>query len=151
MNSRSVKKMDGGRSIRRSSRRSGHSSTRLLGHCLVGLTLLATAAGAPAQESSEGFTSKLLIENEHIRAVENGFQPGAASPFHTHASPRLVYVVEGGTVELQPAAGEPVRVELTTGQSLWRPAESHSVRNVGSTHVKVIEVEIKAAPRSQHM
>ncbi len=116
---------------------------------LVGLALLATTSNARAQEASEGFASKLLIENEHIHAVENSYQPGAASPFHTHPSPRLVYVVEGGTVELQPEGGEPIRLELSSGQSIWRPAEAHTVRNVGSTRVTVIEVEIKSAAGPQ--
>ena len=49
-------------------------------------------------------------------------------------------------MELVPG-GEARRINITAGQALWLPAQTHMLRNVGNTFIRLIEVEIKnAAP-----
>lgn len=90
--------------------------------------------------------TRVLLENEWVLVVELVYPPGSEAAPHAHAHPRTVYVVEGGSLELTPEGGEPVRVSLASGQALWRPAESHSVRNVGGTTLRVVETEVKPVP-----
>lgn len=87
--------------------------------------------------------SEVRLENEHVRMVENLYEPGEESPLHSHDHARAVYVLDGGELELVDAAGEATRVRLEPGQAIWRPAETHVVRNVGRTAVRVLETEIK--------
>lgn len=89
--------------------------------------------------------SEVRLDNEHVVVMENLYEPGDESPLHTHAHPRVVYVLDGGELELVARDGSRVRVELVPGQTLWRPAESHVVRNVGRTSVRVLETEVKSA------
>lgn len=51
----------------------------------------------------------------------------------------------GGTVQTTAPDGTVSVVELPPGQALWRDAQSHSTRNIGSTTVRVLEVEIRRA------
>jgi quercetin dioxygenase-like cupin family protein len=96
---------------------------------------------APVQEPS----TRVLLENEHVRVIESLYPPGASSPLHAHAWPRVVYVVEGGTLALEDPDGRVTRIEAVAGQAAWRPPEAHVVRNVGQTRVRVVEVEVKSA------
>jgi hypothetical protein len=34
-------------------------------------------------------------------------------------------------------------MDIAAGTTLWLPAQSHSAKNVGKTHVKILVVEIK--------
>ena len=71
----------------------------------------------------------------------------------------MIYVESGGTLEITPGrqredgalelvpGGEARRINITAGQALWLPAQTHMLRNVGNTFIRLIEVEIKnAAP-----
>ena len=104
---------------------------------LLVFALSVSAAPAPVR-------SEVRLENEHVKVVENLYEPGEESPLHTHASPRVVYVLDGGELELE-SDGAINRVTLEPGQTVWRPAETHVVRNVGRTSVRVLETEVKAA------
>lgn len=87
--------------------------------------------------------SRVLLENERVLVVENSYEPGAVSEEHTHDSPRTVYVVSGGILEMVGPDGAVTQIEVLRGQALWRPAETHVVRNVGPTQVVVVETEIR--------
>ena len=109
---------------------------RLLALLVLSIPLLA----APAAQAD------IRLENDHVRVVQNRYAPGAESPLHTHKYPRVVYVLAGGEVELETADGQQTRVRLEPGQTIWRPAETHIVRNVGRTTVRLLETEVKVAP-----
>lgn len=49
----------------------------------------------------------------------------------------LLAVAEDGTVQ---------QLDARPGMTVWRPAETHVVRNVGRTVVRTLEVEIKDGP-----
>lgn len=95
---------------------------------------------APSTQRSE-----LRLENAHVRVVENLYEPGAESPLHTHEWPRVVYVLDGGVLELVAEDGTVTRVRVRPGETLWRPAETHVVRNIGRTTVRTLETGVKAA------
>lgn len=119
---------------------------------LIFLTLgVVLAAPTAAQErpdpgastATEGVTQRVLLDNDRVLMVENRYEAGATSPSHTHRWPRTVYVVRGGVLELVAEDGTESRVEVARGQAMWRPAETHVVRNVGVTLVVVVETEVK--------
>lgn len=115
---------------------------------LVALLVIAWSTPAAGQQAArhDGYQETVRLENERVRVLELRYAPGGAAPLHTHHFPRVVYVVEGGVLELVPEAGTPVRLELSAGQTLWRPAETHAVRNVGPGEVVVVETEVKSSP-----
>ena len=103
------------------------------------LVLLLSAALTAAQEAR----SEVRLDNEHVRVVENVYPPGAESPLHTHDHARVVYVLDGGEMELESEDGQTTRVRVEPGQTIWQPAETHVVRNVGPTTVRLLETEVK--------
>src|SRR5262249_47683231 len=69
------------------------------------------------------FTQKTVLQNERVRALMNLYPPGTSSPEHEHAHPRVVVVVEGGTLEIHDAAGKTTTLSLKNGDVFWRPVE----------------------------
>lgn len=114
------------------------------------------AGGAWAGGEPPLFRRAILFENEEVQVLDLRYEPGSETDLHTHEHPhRVLYVEAGGTLEILPGrkrddgtlelvpGSEPTRVNLTAGQTLWLPAATHVLRNVGKTFVRVIETEIK--------
>jgi len=111
---------------------------------LLTLSVLAVAGCESARSEQEPLArSTELLDNELVHVVEVVYEPGAAAPLHTHQYPRFGYALEAGVLELISEAGDTARVEVARGQTIWRPAETHVVRNVGSSTVRLLEAEIK--------
>ncbi len=83
------------------------------------------------------------MDNEQVHVFELRLQPDGASPLHTHDYARVVYVLQAGTLELAKPDGTAKRKELTPGKVVWRPAETHTVTNVGDSEVRLVEIEVK--------
>lgn len=114
---------------------------------LLALALLTAPTALAAQQVVDPAVrsrTDVLLENERVLMVENTYEPGAVSEEHTHASPRAVYVVSGGILEMVAPDGSVSQIEVLRGQAMWRPAETHVVRNVGPTRVILVETEIRA-------
>lgn len=112
---------------------------------LLPLTLASAVHGQQVVDPSVRVQSRVLLENESVLMVEHTYEPGAATEEHTHDAPRTVYVVSGGILELVAPDGTTTQLEVIRGQALWRPSETHVVRNVGPTRVTVVETEIRGA------
>ena len=86
---------------------------------------------------------KCTFENEHARLCEVSFKPGATIPAHSHPQ-HLVYAVTPGKIRIFAVGAEPADVEVTAGQVLWIPAQTHHGTNTGSSDLKLLVVEFKA-------
>ena len=72
----------------------------------------------------------LSAPGREVVQVRVGFEPGYASPRHTHPGEEIVYVLEG-TLQYQIGDNPPVTVK--PGDVLFVPAGAvHAARNVGS-------------------
>jgi quercetin dioxygenase-like cupin family protein len=123
--------------------------TTLASIALVALGIAVALAGrAPvaAAESSE-FKQKVVLQNDRVRAQVNYYPPGTSSPEHEHKSPRLVVVIEGGTLEIRDASGKTSTLSLKNGDVVWRPPEKHTVTNGGSTPVRLVEIDVLDCPK----
>lgn len=88
---------------------------------------------------------RVLLENAEVVVIETTYPQGGSVPMHAHRFPHVAYVIEGGTVQTTAPDGSVGALELRPGQTLWRDAQSHSTRNIGSTSVRIVEIEIKHA------
>jgi quercetin dioxygenase-like cupin family protein len=107
---------------------------------LAGLFLAAASAATPPSKTT-------VLENDRVRAQVNVYPPGARGDAHTHAVPRVVVVLEGGTLEMTDASGATRRLEVRSGDVVWRPAETHAVANPGSSPVRLVEIDVLDCPR----
>jgi len=109
------------------------------------VAILARPSTAAAGEGDA--TKKLVLQNERVRAVANYYPAGASVAEHEHAAPRAVVVIEGGTIEIRDANGKVSTLSLRNGDIVWRPPEKHSIVNVGSTPVRVVEIDVLDCPK----
>ena len=93
--------------------------------------------------SPENF--RLLLENEHVRVMEYVLLPGKQDTWHTHP-PKVSYVLSGGTLEVHLDDGTSFLADEKSGTASWAEVRGkHYVKNVGTTPVKILLVEDKAA------
>lgn len=113
----------------------------------VPLTLVLASFGACASGTGGAPDSaaqrQVTLDNDAVRVVESTYPVGAVTPMHSHPFPHVLYVIAGGTLQATGADGATETRDLKPGDTLWRNPGTHSTRNVGSTTVRILEVEIK--------
>ena len=94
----------------------------------------------------------ILLENDRVRVLDTRVAPGERTPVHSHASPAALYVMSWSDFLRHDAEGK-LMVDSRNwdrrpqiGEALWLPPLTpHSIENVGSSELRLIAVEIKAA------
>lgn len=110
--------------------------------------VVATLSQPSAVAAGEGdATKKLVLQNDRVRAESNYYPAGAAIAEHEHTLPRAVVVIEGGTIEIRDSKGKVSTMSLRNGDVVWRPPEKHSIVNIGSTPVRLVEVDVLDCPK----
>ena len=84
---------------------------------------------------------KVLKDTLGIRVVEVNYKPGDSSAMHWHPD-YVVYALEGGTATFYAKDGTKMPSEMKKGMSMIRAGEFHSVKNTGSSAIKVILFEV---------
>jgi beta-alanine degradation protein BauB len=85
--------------------------------------------------------SKVLTENEKVRVTELVSKPGDVAKMHSHPD-HVVYVVKGGMASLT-SGGKTQELELKAGTATFFNATQHEMKNIGSTTLELIIVELK--------
>ena len=76
-----------------------------------------------------------------IRVLNVEYKPGDSSAMHSHPDNAL-YVIDGGKGEFTAKDGSKQTAEFTPGMTMISGAETHSVKNIGTTTVRAILVEV---------
>ena len=84
---------------------------------------------------------KLIADSAGIKIVEATYKPGDSSAMHSHPD-YAIYAIAGGTAAFYTKDGARMVNEMKTGMVNIRPAEFHSVKNIGKTTMKVLLVEV---------
>jgi quercetin dioxygenase-like cupin family protein len=104
----------------------------------VAVLSVASALALHVAQAQQAGTKRIDLQRHDLSApgreviqVRVDFDPGYASPRHTHPGEEIIYVLEG-TLEYE-IDGKPVRVK--PGDVLFVPAGTpHLARNLGSTN-----------------
>jgi quercetin dioxygenase-like cupin family protein len=83
---------------------------------------------------------KLLGDTMGLKILEATYEPGDSSAMHSHTDYGL-YVIQGGTAAFYGKDGVRMVNEMKNGMVNIRPAEFHSVKNIGKTTIRVVLVE----------
>ena len=87
-------------------------------------------------------TTKVLLENDQVRVIQIETAPGGVTSWHSHPD-YILYALTDGKLE-STEKGKPATVlTLKAGEALFMPAETHMVKNVGTTTVKLVLTELK--------
>lgn len=90
---------------------------------------------------------EVVLDNGSVEVVRLTYPAGTESGMHTHIHPnRVVYFVKGGTLKLVPEGKnqQPKVLNVADGDTLFLPAMTHNVKNIGKTEVVIVETELKA-------
>lgn len=88
-------------------------------------------------------TQKLIFENPFVRVIEERVPPGVAQPKHRHAHGVLIPLANSDIESVDDPGGQPVRRQLKIGEAGWREPVVHAVRNVGTTELLNVRIELK--------
>lgn len=108
----------------------------IFGIFLTGLILVAT------QAYSQTPVGKIILENERVKVVSIEFKPRDATTIHSHPD-NVTYVLKGGKMEYTDKGEKPYIVNYKDDETTWMPAVTHIVKNVGTTNIKLLVVELK--------
>jgi quercetin dioxygenase-like cupin family protein len=84
---------------------------------------------------------KQLADTLNIRVLQGTYKPGDSSIMHAHPD-FVLYVLEGGTVELTAEDGNKQNVEFKKDMAIVLPAATHSAKNIGKTTLRLIVAEV---------
>ena len=105
---------------------------------LTGLFLVATNTYSQTPEG------KITLENERVKVVSIVFKPGDGTTIHSHPD-NVTYIMTGGQMEYTDKGKKPQVIDYKDGETIWMPAVTHIVKNVGNTNIKMLVVELKQA------
>jgi len=88
-------------------------------------------------------TQKLIFENPFVRVIEERVPAGVAQPKHRHRQGVLVPLANSDVESVDDPGGQPVRRQLKFGEAGWREPVVHTVKNVGTTELLNIRIELK--------
>jgi len=89
---------------------------------------------------------EVLLNNSQVEVIRLTYPAGTESGVHTHHYPnRVVYFVKGGTLELVPKDKQKKAkvIHVADGKTLFLPATTHNVKNIGTSEIIIVETEIK--------
>src|ERR1700682_6247818 len=82
----------------------------------------------------------VLAEDQKVRVLRYAPHKGDKTPIHSHPS-AVVYVLKGGRVKYTMPDGSTKISELKTGQTLLRPAVTHSDEALDEVDTLLIELK----------
>ena len=90
--------------------------------------------------------SNVFADTLGVKFYELIIKPGDSVGLHSHPD-HLVYVVDGGMVELKNNEGKATPTEFKTGMGVVTGPDIHSGKNTGTTTIKMVVADIYR-PRS---
>jgi quercetin dioxygenase-like cupin family protein len=84
---------------------------------------------------------KVAKDSLGLRVLNVEYKPGDSSGMHSHPDV-VLYVIDGGKVEFTGKDGSKNVAEFKPGMTVIRGSETHSVKNVGTSTLKAILVEV---------
>jgi beta-alanine degradation protein BauB len=100
-----------------------------------------------AQDSvkvASGVHKKVLVDNDKVTMMEVEFAPGDVTPWHHHPN-YLTYILSEGQLEITIKGKQPEVANVKPGGFMYSPAETHMIKNTGTTPVKLLIIELKPA------
>jgi hypothetical protein len=89
---------------------------------------------------------QVILENEHVRVLENLSSVGKTSPMHTHGT-MVIISLDRARLKFTPAGQDSMIFDLHPGQVMWLEDPDHAWE-VLAGQLHVIAVEVKSAAKS---
>lgn len=118
--------------------------SRMLRRLVLAATVLGLSVATFAQDALvvNAKTTRLRLENAHVRVFEATLRPGDQEKPHSHPA-SIVYILSGGKIRNHAADGKITESEVKAGDVVYRDPLTHWAENIGTTPVHLIVVELK--------
>jgi quercetin dioxygenase-like cupin family protein len=112
----------------------------------AGATVLLMTSAANGQDATvvDPDHYQVEFENDQIRVLRITYGPNEKSVMHEHPNGYSVILTDGKW-KMTNAEGESEEIEVSAGDSGWRPAETHLPENLSDHTAEVVLVELKAS------
>jgi quercetin dioxygenase-like cupin family protein len=111
---------------------------------VVGVQLNGGTPYGFAPESRDAGSYPVLVDNERARVWRLSLAPGLSAPSFSQTAPGVRVVVHGGEITETSPGQKPRSMWLRVGEVLWEePGATRAVRNIGTTPVEFVEIELK--------
>ncbi len=87
---------------------------------------------------------KVDVENDQVRVIRFHLGPKESSPMHSHP-PNVLVALKDGHVKVTGKDGKAREITRKAGDVTYRPAETHTVENLGDKEYESVVVELKHA------
>lgn len=118
---------------------------KLISGIILSVFMLLLSPGVSAQDpvkAASKIFKKVAVDNDEVRVMHVEYAPGDVADWH-YISNHVVYVVSGGKVEVTAKGKKANAMELKTNDVKYMKAETHMVKNVGKTTIKLVVTELK--------
>ncbi len=87
---------------------------------------------------------RVVLENDHVRALRRILAPGESTSMHTHALRVVAVPVTAGRLEISAPEGAASSVEMKPGAVKWiESGTTHRLKNVGDAPVEIVDIELE--------
>jgi len=115
--------------------------------CLAVVGLMAGTVVAQDAVKVAPKNFKVLVENEHVRVVQDTLKPGEKEAQHTHPA-GWYYVTQPGKMKVTYADGKVSTWDAKPGEQSWMDAEAaHTSENIGKSTIQYVLVEVKSVKK----
>ena len=111
----------------------------LLGVAVPRITVIAAGPQDPAKMDPQMY--KVILENEHLRAIDVHVKAGASEPLHSHPNGVFVYFFTDANVRSKMPDGTTKESHNHAGEVLWRDPVTHQGENMGPGEIHTLIVE----------
>jgi len=87
---------------------------------------------------------KVILENDHLRAIDVHLKPGEKEPLHSHPNGVFVYYFTDANTRGVAPDGSTKESHNRAGEVVWRDPVTHQGENIGSSEIHTLVIEPKA-------
>src|SRR5690348_10476659 len=88
------------------------------------------------------------ISNRRVIVTEGTLAPGEAGPL-PGSRPNLIVYLAGDQVEVAPASGKSAKEAIRRGETVFEPAGTKSLKNIGSSQLKYVCIEFLTSGKQE--
>jgi quercetin dioxygenase-like cupin family protein len=93
-------------------------------------------------------THSVLLENAQVRVLSVVIKPGEEIGMHSHPA-NVAYYMTDATLKITGADGKVETRSAKAGVAAWSDGAVHTVKNVGTTELREVQIELKTPAQAK--
>ena len=117
--------------------------------CLMAVAGIIFPQGLQAQDPAKTDSThhKVILENDQVRILRVIYAPHEKGTMHDHPNSVAVFLTDAAIRITQPD-GKTIEITAKSGQTVWSPATTHFIENVGEKEFELIHIDLKCPTKT---